>query len=424
MYWSYITIAVGLLVLWRSFQRSDYAFSYPTMLAGATLYFVAPGLHTADEYKLFPESTRAVASLYVAACLLCGVWGWSRPFQRLERYLASDLGFPSARPLAMYCIGAIVFSSFFAWKLRGVDTELLDQTQWSGPHVIYHFFTQPGYFTTSVAAIAFAVTRRPIFAVLALTACAMYMLPPVLRGKRDEIVEAGIIAAMCWSLVARRPIPRTFVLGAGLLLGILFSSIGIYRSVSKNEGVVQGVQQAIFSRRVNEIPPEHRYGEANNYIAVIEEVVQGRVPNFGLAYWNGIVFRYVPGQLTGHDFKQTLQFDIPIVTRDEIREKGIRSITGTTMTGFSDTIQAFSLLGPFVFYFIGCYLSAIFNRASRGSSVCMFAYSHLLVMSGVAVTHSTMHLICASLNVFMFMVIWVQYINRNFPPESLAGSES
>lgn len=424
MYWSYIPITAGILLLIWSFRRNDFALSYASMLPGATLYFVAPGLLVADEYKLFPEATRAVACLYVTACLVLGVWGWTRPFNWVGRLFPTARSFPPVQSIASYCIGAILFSAYFEYKLRGVDVELLEQTQWSGPHVIYRFLTQPGYLSTGVAAVSFAVTRRPLFAILAVVAASIYLLPPVLGGKRDEIVEAAAIAAVCWTIVWNRPIPRTFVIAFGVFCALLFSAIGIYRTVAKSEGVAQGLQQALSSQRLKDIPPERRYVETNNYLAIVESMLQGRPPTLGLWYWNGLVHRYVPGQLIGTEVKELLQFENASVSREEIREMGVRSTIGATTTGFSDTIQAFWFLGPFIFYITGRYLSAIYHLACHGSPLCLFIYSHLLVKSGVAVTHSTMSLICASINACIFLAVAMAVVDIVYARGIVSGTHS
>lgn len=416
MSWAMIPLAVAVSILIWSFRRADFIFSYPTMMVGATAYFVIPGLIHMDQHELFEDSTRMAAAIYVSACMIAAARGWLNPMDGLMRALPIHTTFPAVKPLAIYCGGAILFSSYFAWKLRGVDIELLQQTQWSGPHVIYLFLTKPGYFITSVAAVAFAVTRKKIFAVLAVVAGMMYLLPPVLGGKRDEVVEAGMIFAVCWEMVWRRRIPKVAVVAVGVFLALVFSAIGDYRRAYRSEGVTQGIVSAFESVADPQLAPSDRYKEVGNFLGVMELTLAGnKQPNFGLAYWNQLVFSYVPGQIIGHDIKQAMQFEGLEASREDVIEVGAQASTGTTFTGFSDTLQAFWFAGLFVFYLIGRFLRTMYLLANKGQAIYLFAYAHLLVMSGVGVTHSTFFFVTAIINLTIFVGIWIHYIQRNSP---------
>jgi hypothetical protein len=410
MFWSFLPLltAVGILV-W-SYSRRDFIFSYATMMPGATLYFIIPGLISAEKFKLFPPATMAMASIYVTLCLLCAVFGWMHTFTSVRRLFSAKLPFPSHNALLIYCIGALLFSAFFVYKLRGVDSELLAQSQWSGPQTIYYMLTTPGYFVAAVAPIVYVITKKRVFLVCAIVAFCAFLVPPILGGKRNEIIEAGVILAVCWGLVLRRPLPKPLILGAGAFCAVLFSSIGTYRSVSKESGALAGIVRAVSSeaREVESSQtPEFRYVEVNNYLAVMDCYVVGRWPNFGVSYWNALVHGYIPGQIIGEEVKRSMQIRYAPVTRLEVMAKGMPSTAGSTFTGFSDTLQAFLFLGPLIFYLTGRFLRSVFLQAARGSAPALFSYSHLLVMSGVAITHSTNYLMTAGINLTLWMLLWV-----------------
>lgn len=418
MVWSIVPLVCSICLLAWSLCRNDYAFSYATLFAGATLYFIIRGLIAADQYELVPEGTRAVASIYVATCVVCVGLGWSRPFVRLQKFFPLSERFPPVEPLVKYCVCALLFSAYFAWKLRNhlEVTDAGDLTRdggWSGPHVIYLFLTQPGYFVTSVAAIAYVVTRKPVFAILAVVAIAVYMLPSVFAGRREKIMEAAILAGLCWTLFSKRPVPRTVLATGGVVLMLLFSSIGIYRSsIRNNVGIVEAARQAVMSGSTHD-DPRQEHQEVNNYLAVVHSIVYGgRIPNFGVDYWNKLVFAYVPAQLIGREFKESLQLPDVSLTREEVRELGFRSGVGTTFTGFSDTIQAFWFLGPVAFYLLSRYVATIYALACKGSAVCLFAYPFLLIDSTLALTHSLSRPIHGTINLLVFMAFWVWWIER------------
>lgn len=421
MFWSFLPLVVAIGILIWSYSRKDFMFSYATMMPGATLYFVVPGLISAEKFKLFPPTTMAVASIYVTLCLLCAVFGWMHTFSSVRRLFSAKLPFPSHKALLNYCIGALLFSAFFVYKLRGVDSELLAQSQWSGPQTIYYMLTTPGYFVAAVAPIAYVITKRRVFLICAIVAFCAYLLPPILGGKRNEIIEAGVILAVCWGLILRKPLPKPLILGAGAFCAVLFSSIGTYRSVSKESGAVAGIMRAVSSeaREVESSQtPEFRYVEVNNYLAVMDCYLVGRWPNFGASYWNALVHGYIPGQIIGEEVKRSMQIRYDPVSRSEVMAKGMPSTAGSTFTGFSDTLQAFLALGPLIFYLTGRFLRSVFLQAARGSAPALFSYSHLLVMSGVAVTHSTNYLMTAGINLTLWMLLWVmpmQFRQRELP---------
>jgi hypothetical protein len=410
MFWSFLPLLTASAILIWSYSRKDFIFSYATMMPAATLYFVVPGLISAEKFKLFPTTTMAVASIYVTLCLGASMLGWTHTFGSVRRLFSEKRPFPKSSSLLTYCCGAMLFSAYFAYKLRGVDSELLAQSQWSGPQTIYFMLTTPGYFIAAVAPIAYLITKKRAFLVCGLIAFGFYLLPPILGGKRNEIIEAGVIAAMCWGLVLRKPIPKPLILAGGAFCAILFSTIGTYRSVAKESGAIAGVMRAVSSEaRETEAAqtPEFRYVEVNNYLAVVACYLEGRWPNFGCSYWNALVHGYVPGQIIGENLKRSLQIDHDRVSRGDVMAKGMPSTAGSTFTGFSDTFQAFLLLGPGIFYLTGRFLRSVFLQASRGSAPALFSYSHLLVMSGVSITHSTNYLMTAMVNLSAWMLVWV-----------------
>lgn len=410
MFWSFLPLFTAVAILIWSYSRKDFIFSYATMMPAVTLYFLVPGLISAEKYKLFPPLTLAVASIYPSLCMLGAFFGWRQPLSPVRRLFSEKLPFPKPKPLLMYCVGALLFSAYFAYKLRGVDVELLAQSQWSGVQTIYYTLTTPGYFIAAVAPIAYFMTRKKLFAVCGLVAFGWYLAPPILDGKRNEIIEAGLIALICWGVVLRKPIPKSLVIVAGVFCAALFSVIGAYRTAAKESGAIAGLKNA-FSAETREIEenqaPEFRYVEVNNYLAIVDCYLEGRWPNGGLSYWNALVHRYVPGQIIGERTKKALQVEYDTVSRIEIMNKGMPSTVGSTFTGFSDTFQAFLMFGPFVFYLSGRFLRSVFLQATRGSAPALFCYAHLLVMSGVSITHSTNYLMTACINLSLWMLIWV-----------------
>ena len=108
---------------------------------------------------------------------------------------------------------------------------------------------------------------------------------------------------------------------------------------------------------------------------------------YGTGYWDAIIFRYVPGQLLGFEFKQSLQFNW---TSDVYTVVGYMSPTGTTKTVIGDTYIQFGYFGSLFFLLQGYLFRNLWTLATaRQSYLGQIAYVALVTPALTGVTHGS-----------------------------------
>jgi hypothetical protein len=119
--------------------------------------------------------------------------------------------------------------------------------------------------------------------------------------------------------------------------------------------------------------------------------------NFGESYWNAFVFRYVPAQILGRDFKSSLTFDLP---EDEAASLyGYKRTLGATTTGLSDSFAAFWFFGAGVFFLISRIMAKLYLASLQRHRVAQILYMISITSAMHAITHTS----------WWFFTPWIQY---------------
>lgn len=313
----------------------------------------------------------------------------------------------------LYWAGAAlcVFGFFFQWKLWSLPEEMLAQMQWSGATVKYYFLASVfkfGFLTLWLLYLSEGKIVAPRLLVLLIPCLLLLLSEVVLRGRRAEMMElASYILVSAW-LVRRSTVPRWFIVG-GLVVGLLLvNAIGAYRTIMKDKD--QSVQMRLSSAAEIDYLERYKQGfsdvgsEFKNYIYFRQAMADTREFNYGLRHWNELVFNYVPGQLFGQAFKESLMIervDIRSPKNLAAERYGHSHRTGTTSTGYSDSFGSFGWAGWIKFLAIGGIMGTLYRHAMRGGFFAQLLYVYCLTAAMHAVSHGT-HRILFS--------VWVYFI--------------
>ena len=113
---------------------------------------------------------------------------------------------------------------------------------------------------------------------------------------------------------------------------------------------------------------------------------------FGVGYWNQIVFRFVPAQFLGRDFKDSLmiggeQRDMSDFVYDVL---GFQLPVGLTVTGMGDAFNEFGYLGCLFFAAVGYLFKTLWAAANRPNGiVAQILYIQITTSAMRAATHQT-----------------------------------
>jgi len=129
---------------------------------------------------------------------------------------------------------------------------------------------------------------------------------------------------------------------------------------------------------------ENGGAEMRNAVMRIAEADRSQDFDYGLFHWNTLVFNFVPAQLFGSDFKESLTVELA-----RAYEVGYINPAGATHTGMSDAFASFWYFGALKFWIIAYLLGRIYRSAVAGDTICQLLYILSLTPAMLAITHHT-----------------------------------
>ena len=208
-----------------------------------------------------------------------------------------------------------------------------------------------------------------------------------------------VIALAAWF---RRGVaaPRVLALAAIFAGALALVSTGAYREIAGEEtGPSWSKVSTIdvlgnFQEMLELGGPEMR-----NAVLRIHAVDRSMAFDYGLFHWNTLVFNYVPAQLLGREFKESL-----IIPFEEQVDSEYDPPTGSTETGMADAFASFWYFGALKFFLISYLLGRMYRTAAAGSLLFQLLYALSLSSSMLTITHHTQFWLSAWVHMAIFLV--------------------
>lgn len=298
---------------------------------------------------------------------------------------------------------------FFGFLLSRLQIQTASNGNWQGPATIYLFFAQVIY-------IAFAIfllqtLKKPnIFNFICLAISGWPLIETVLEGRRQPTMTFIIIVGFSLWLTYRYVPPRWLIIGSTVVLMFIIPLLGALRSgfwdlvFSGNwQEILSASQTAFESQQSGDIL------ELRTAALFMDAAEQTGSYGYGTGWWDAIVFQYVPGQIVGYEFKESLQFKW---LRPEILENiyGYYLPNGTTYTGVGDSFMEFSFFGFLIFAIIAylfknLWVSAVYHQ----SMVSKLLYMGLVSPAMLGLTHGIARFLQEALFQVSFVGLLVYY---------------
>lgn len=363
---------------------------------------------------IFPEAAYASGVFFATLCSIALWGGYSISIHRSTgRSCWLEAQFNERR---LFIAGAILcfVGFFFQYKLRSLPDELTSMTQWSGAAVKYLFLSSIfvfGFITLWLLYLSQPRTWVPRLMVFIIPSLLFIAESAFLQGRRAAMMNLVSFTLISLWFVRHQAIPR-WMLICGLAGGLLLvNSIGFYREIMLNEEASWGdrISTALHADYLAATDELDELGlEFNNYILyrfVAEE--EGNY-DYGLRHWNKLVFNYVPAQIVGRKFKDSLMVDLHDSSRRIARERyGHIYRTGSTATGYKDAFLSFGWLGFVKFIIIGWMMGALYRRAIQGHFLGQLLYVFMLGSAMHAISHGTHRILVST---------WVYFFALGLPP--------
>ncbi len=405
----------ALMILVCFFRGRGNYFEFPFwagLISGG--WFLPQAISSFAEADQFPDGAYTAGLMFAAICNLMMWVGFELTNNRKavgSSWLNDD--FDKGR---LYFAGAVMccIGFFFQYKLQSLPDELFSSTQWSGALVKYLFFASV-FKLGFVALWLLYLTDRKVMNVKLLVfivpSLMLLLQAVVLRGRRGAMMSLfAYIFCSIW-LVRRYAIPRA-VLVALVFAGIIMvNTIGVYRVMmsDKDTPLVERMSKAIKAVSEEKNLSKGSGSEFKNYTHVIALYRDTKRFDYGGIHWNELVFNYVPGQLVGREFKQSLKLETGMSSREAaeilLEKFGYRMKVGTTISGYADAFGSFSWFGAIKFLLIGLMMGTLYRHAMSGTFLGQMLYVYVLSAAMHAVSHGT-NRILASVWVYFFALAY------------------
>ena len=363
-------------------------FEYPYFMAFAFAAFIVPQAYSLIRFPGVVQDASVDAVLLMSClCMLACVLGYQlAPSAAMTRWATRPVDLQKLFHVGLLFV-AVAY--WMAHAITRIDVEFSESGGMTGTGTIILFFEMLAY--PGFAICFFCALQKRTVATIGASIIAIY--PPLkdaLIGRRENtaILILSIVMALYYQR-GKRP-PRLAIAGA-----LLFSMLAIpatmqYRSYAEKNNW-EGVSQMNLIENFQRFLSEECVLELRNGAAMIESTRITGQYQFGKAYWNHIVFRFVPAQWVGESFKRSLMFNIADIAKSGGTDTGIQFHTGSTITGMGDTFQQFGWAGCLFFAFMGVLFKGLWRASFPKDALFARLMYMLSFTSGMrAVTHWTL----------------------------------
>ena len=391
MTWVYFWILVGGLsaTLVVTLFKPEKIYEYPYFMAAVFAVFIVP---QGISLIRFPGAAgeEQVANVLLMSCLCFGAcWaGYRRP---PLRSLQQTLGQPINQDrLFLGGLAFIVISFFFNYLISQMTPEETGGSTWTGKVTIYGFFEDliyPGF----AIALSTALRTNRSFAWLAAAVGAIIPIQAaILSGRRENTVQFVLTLALTLYYQKKIKPPRLAIIFSVVFAMLAIPATGTYRSIAAERDWSQVSQIDLvgnFERYLN----SESILELRNAALVMEATRLSDDYEYGAGYWDQLVFRFVPAQLLGKGFKDSLMFKSSDErTENELSNLGYDIPGGSTVTGMADSFQQFGWFGCLFFAALGLLFKTLFRATLQPNATFAQLFYILIGTSAMrAVTHQT-----------------------------------
>lgn len=369
------------LIAWGTLKR-ERVLEFPFFMGAIFTSFLAPQAISLVNFPgvVSPQSINRIL-IYGSLCVtMC----WLGYLPKLH-FLPKQQYALSSRRLVRASVALSIFGTA-CFLMIGTVVPEPTSTQWSGPATILFFFSQATWISSTILLLLGLEKRKAIYLFLALIGLFPLVASVFEKGRRTETATLFIMLAVAIFFVHKIVPPRWLSLLTIFLVMALIPLFALMRG---------DVWDALFSRTLafsdlklalDNLLIKESILELRN-AALTAEAVQGTEQfGFGSGFWNRVIFQYVPGQLVGYDFKNSLYIQWSNYSLEDL----FRYVTptGSTLTGLGDSFQEFSYLGCLLFAGIAYWFKHLWVLAVRYNSFyAQVFYINLVTPALLSVTH-------------------------------------
>ncbi|HKD06940.1 MAG TPA: hypothetical protein VKB79_13640 [Bryobacteraceae bacterium] len=416
--------AFCLVLIAQVIAKPERVYECPWFMAFAFTGFVMPQAYGLVTGKFAPDDWVAAT---MVMCILCLGACWigyhkTNPGGVAMRRLNIEI---DPRRLA---ISGFLFVLMGIWFDRLIDALPLTAkgTQWTGIVTIYGFFA--GQIITGFAISLFCAMKYKFKGcwVLAGIAAVIPIRAAVMYGRRESTVLFLMTIMLELYFVKGIKVPRSVIISLLFASTVLIPVTEQYRA-SQDHDLGALYDDLDFTAPLKAYADPTAVSEVKNAMYVIAACRASSTYQFGAAYWNRLVFNFVPAQFVGKPFKDALMIGDPDLS-DPSRLVGdfigYRLPVGSTLTGIGDSFYQFGFLGCIFFAGMGCFFRYIWTAANFSeNAIIQVFYIQVMVGAMHGLTHESMDFMPAVIysGGFLFLVVLFARKRRQPHAETMTG---
>jgi hypothetical protein len=408
----YFSFFISLL-LWGivySINKPDRFFQFPALMTLAFGSFVLP---QAISLIQFPGlvSEKAIEQILLMICLCLGssfFFYKGKPSRLIIKLMLQPLNYRRLFHIGLFFI-AVAY--FFQASLGSIEVKFAATGGMTGAGTILLFFQQliyPGF-----AICLFSAIRKPSFLnIFASIIGSIPLIQTIVIGRREGTAMVCLILACAFFYERKFTPPKWVFLFSIIFAMLIIPSTGNYRSLYSVYGS-NAIKEIDFVENLKQFAfEESPILELRNAAAIIEATDLVGEFKWGSDYWNHLVFRFVPAQLVGKEFKDNLSIGgkASDFTEQSSLQTGYQLSVGSTLTGMADSYQQFGYFGCLFFGLMAVIFKSIWEVSLiKGAIYAQLLYVLSATSAMRAVTHWTQDFFPGILTFIIFLGIAVWY---------------
>ena len=417
--WIFAALSLGALA--RGLWQPARMYEYPYFMAATFAIFLLPqAISLVRNPGIRGDGTEHVLLMGNLCLLAVCVSGLVPVRGRISRPRRTEIdeGRLLQAAFALIAVGTL-FSFLVQRAAANYDSQL-----WTGRITIYGFFAGlelPG----AVIAMIIALRRGGIGPWLLVAVGLIPTLETVLLAGRRELAADLLIAIGLTLYYRYRWVPpRIFVIVPLISAALIIPAIGEYRDLAKTEGGA-AIAKIDLLGNFRSFVENGKVLELRNAAMLIEQTEATQSYQLGTAYWDEIVWRFVPAQFVGAELKQSLMFNYNRMQEIEaLRTRGYNMLEGTTSTGLGDSFVQFGFAGCLVFLALGILMKSLWIRSLGDAGI----FAQLLYITTVAsamraVTNQTADFLPGLLFNVIFIGAAVWYASMHARPSKKTSAQ-
>lgn len=387
----YLLITISLaLIVWGLRSRQKIC-QYPFLMGFTFVTFLLPqAIGLINNPGAAPH--RAIVQTLIMSCL-CALMSWlgyqiKIPQKWIHKpNLQVDKNQLKIGAFIYICIGYIF------WILVYTRPEAASLNQyWTGIITIYVFFAN--LLNIGFTILLLETIKQPKISniLLLLIPSSMLIYRVIFAGRRTTMVFLVFSIICAFYFIRNQAAPRRIVI-LGLLIGsLIIFSIHDYRMLVR-AGKWDKITEINLVQNLQNVTNQEKKGttlELRNAALVIDSVTRSGRYEWGSRYWNILVFKWIPAQFIGSEFKTQLQLRLGLNYADVwYKLYGYKHPKGSTSTGIGDSFSQFDYFGCLIFSIFAFFFKYLWRRSCNGDYILQILYILLIPKAMTSLTHNT-----------------------------------